>query len=141
MVGGTGGGVETAIVYVALNALLMFGLALNVGLRRGAQDQLQPGDMGDAKLTRAIRAHANFAEYAGLVLLLLLAMALLGAPVLWLHLLGAGFTVGRVCHVFGMMRDNHPNAVRFVGNLTTGLALLLGAGACLWLALVEEAAR
>ena len=133
-----GDGIEIAVVYVALNALLMFALALNVGLRRGAQKQLQPGDMGDAALTRAIRAHANFAEYASLVLLLLLGMALLGAEPLWLHVLGAGFTVGRVFHVFGMMRETHPNAVRFVGNLTTGLALLFGAGGCLWLAPVER---
>ncbi|HEX8125957.1 MAG TPA: MAPEG family protein [Allosphingosinicella sp.] len=122
-------------IYAALNALLMFGLALNVGLRRGAQKQLQPGDTGDAMLTRAIRAHANFAEYAPLVLLLLLGIALLDGPSAWLHALGAGFTVGRVAHAFGMMAEKHPNAVRFVGNLTTGLALLLGAAACLWLAL------
>jgi uncharacterized membrane protein YecN with MAPEG domain len=121
--------------YAALNALLMFALALNVGLRRGAQKQLQPGDVGDATLVRAIRAHANFAEYAPLVLLLLLGLALLGAPVLWLHLLGAVFTVGRVFHVFGMMRQTHPNAVRFIGNLMTGLSLLLGALGCLTLAL------
>jgi hypothetical protein len=126
--------IEIWAVYAALNALLMFGLALNVGLRRGAQNQLQPGDMGDVVLTRAIRAHANFAEYAPLVLLLLLGVALLDGPTLWLHGLGAGFTIGRVFHVFGMMKGKHPNAVRFIGNLTTGLALLLGAAACLWLA-------
>jgi len=131
----TDDGITIAFAYVALNALLMFALALNVGLRRGAQKQLQPGDMGDASLTKAIRAHANFAEYAGLVLLLLVGMALLGAPDGWLHVLGGGFTVGRVLHAFGMMRDSHPNAIRFIGNLTTGLALLLGACACLWLAL------
>jgi hypothetical protein len=128
------GAIEAWAIYTALNALLMFALALNVGLRRGAQKQLQPGDMGDAVLTRAIRAHANFAEYAPLVLLLVFAMALLGAPADWVHGLGGGFTAGRICHVFGMMRDRHPNAVRFVGNLATGLALLLGAAACLWLA-------
>jgi uncharacterized membrane protein YecN with MAPEG domain len=128
--------IQVFTVYAALNALLMFALALNVGLRRGAQKQLQPGDTGDATLTRAIRAHANFAEYAPLVLLLLLAIALLGGPPSWLHGLGAGFTAGRVFHAFGMMRGKHPNAVRFIGNLATGLALLLGAAACLWLALV-----
>jgi uncharacterized protein len=133
------GAVEIWAVYAALNALLMVGLALNVGLRRGAQKQLQPGDMGDAMLTRAIRAHANFAEYAPLVLLLLLAIVLLEGPLLWLHSLGAGFTIGRAFHVFGMMLDKHPNAVRFIGNLTTGLALLLGAAACLWLALLPGA--
>jgi uncharacterized membrane protein YecN with MAPEG domain len=124
-------------LYTALNGLLMFALALNVGLRRGAQEQLQPGDTGDATLVRAIRAHANFAEYAPLVLLLLLALALLGASALWLHLLGAMFTVGRVFHVLGMMRERHPNAIRFVGNLTTGLSLLFGACGCLWLALAR----
>ncbi len=127
-------GLAIAAVYLALNAILLFVLALNVGLRRGAQKQLQPGDMGDARLTRAIRAHANFAEYAPLVMLMLAAMAMLGAPVLWLHVIGGGFTAGRVAHAFGMMADKHPNAVRFVGNLTTGLALLLGAAACLCLA-------
>jgi hypothetical protein len=127
-------GLEVWASYAAANALLLFALALNVGLRRGAQDQLQPGDTGDAVLTRAIRAHANFAEYAPTVLLLLLGMALLDGPQAWLHSLGAGFTAGRVCHVIGMMREKHPNAVRFIGNATTGLALLLGAAACLWLA-------
>ncbi len=127
-------GLRIWAAYAALNALLMFGLALNVGLRRGAQKQLQPGDMGDAVLTRAIRAHANFAEYSPLVLLLLLGIALLEGPAEWLHALGAGFTLGRLFHVFGMMLDKHPNAIRFIGNLTTGLALLLGAAACLWLA-------
>jgi hypothetical protein len=130
-------GLRIWAVYAALNALLMFGLALNVGLRRGAQKQLQPGDMGDAMLTRAIRAHANFAEYAPLVLLLLLAVALLDGPLEWIHPLGAGFTIGRIFHVFGMMLDKHPNAIRFIGNLTTGLALLLGAASCLWLALAS----
>jgi hypothetical protein len=129
------GNVQIWATYAALNALLLFGLALNVGLRRGAQKQLQPGDTGDASLTRAIRAHANFAEYAPVVLLLLLAIVLLDGPAVWLHALGAGFTVGRLFHVFGMMRAKHPNWVRFVGNLATGLTLLLGAAACLLLAL------
>lgn len=131
------GPIQAWAVYAALNALLMFGLALNVGLRRGAQSQLQPGDLGDAMLIRAIRAHGNFAEYAPLVLLLLLGVALLDGPALWLHALGGGFTAGRVFHAFGMMLDKHPNPVRFIGNLTTGLALLLGAAACIWLALAE----
>ena len=129
----THAGIAVFALYAALNAILLFGLALNVGLRRGAQEQLQPGDMGDARLTRAIRAHANFAEYAPVMLLLLLAMAVLGASPGWLHLYGGGFTAGRVLHAFGMMADKHPNAVRFIGNLATGLALLTGAGVSLWL--------
>jgi uncharacterized membrane protein YecN with MAPEG domain len=116
---------------------LLLALAINVGSRRGAQDQLQPGDMGDATLTRAIRAHANFAEHAPIVLLLLLVMALLQFPVLWLHIFGALFTGGRVVGAIGMMRREHPNALRFTGNLATGLALLTGSGSVIWAALAR----
>jgi uncharacterized membrane protein YecN with MAPEG domain len=112
--------------YAGLNALLMIGLAYNVGSRRGAQNQLQPGDMGDAVLTRAVRTHGNYAEYAPMVLLLLLLLGLIGVPPLWLHLYGGLFTAGRVIGAFGMMREKHPNALRFTGNAVTGLALLVG---------------
>ena len=116
-------------LYVGLNALLLLVLAYNVGSRRGSQRQLQPGDMGDAVLTRAIRAHANFTEYAPVVLLLLLMLALLGFEPRWLHLYGAVFTIGRVIGAIGMMRPTHPNALRFTGNAVTGLALLVGSAA------------
>jgi uncharacterized membrane protein YecN with MAPEG domain len=126
---------NTVALYAGLNALLLLALAYNVGGRRGAQKQLQPGDMGDATLTRAIRAHGNFTEYAPIVLLLLLVLALLGIPPLWLHLFGASFTLGRVVGAIGMMRPNHPNALRFIGNLVTGLALLIGGGAAVIISL------
>jgi hypothetical protein len=113
-------------LYVGLNGLLLLVLAYNVGSRRGAQKQLQPGDMGDAALTRAIRAHGNYAEFAPLVLLMLLILALLGFRPIVLHLFGGMFTAGRVIGAIGMMRERHPNALRFTGNLVTGLALLGG---------------
>lgn len=125
----SGPALAAVALYVGLNALLLLVLAYNVGSRRGAQNQLQPGDMGDAVLTRAIRAHANFAEYAPVVLLLLLVLALLGVEPLWLHLYGATFTAGRVIGAVGMMRAKHPNALRFAGNAVTGLALAVGGGA------------
>ena len=121
-------------LYVGLNGLLLLGLAYNVGSRRGAQNQLQPGDMGDAALTRAIRAHANFAEHAPIVLLLLLMLALLGVGSGWLHAIGASFTLGRLIGAIGMMRAVHPNALRFTGNLATGLALLICSLWLIWLA-------
>lgn len=116
-------------LYVGLNALLLLVLAYNVGGRRGAQKQLQPGDMGDSALTRAIRAHGNYTEHAPMALLILLMLALLGFMPMVLHLYGGVFTAGRVLGAFGMMRERHPNALRFTGNLVTGLALLGGGGA------------
>jgi hypothetical protein len=124
-------------LYVGLNALLLLGLAYNVGSRRGAQKQLQPGDVGDAALTRAIRAHGNYAEYAPMVLLILLVMALLGFRPVILHIYGAVFTLGRVVGAVGMMQIRHPNALRFAGNAVTGLALLGGGAALIICALGE----
>ena len=126
------GSIAVAALYIGLNGMLLLALAYNVGSRRGAQGQLQPGDMGDATLTRAIRAHANFAEHAPMVLLLLLLMAMVGVGEAWLHAFGAIFTCGRVIGAIGMMRREHPNALRFCGNLATGLALLTGSGALIW---------
>jgi len=123
--------IAIAAFYVGLNALLLLVLAYNVGSRRGAQNQLQPGDTGDAKLVRAIRAHANFAEHAPIALLVLLMLAWLGFAPLWLHVFGAAFTIGRAAGAIGMMREKHPNPLRFAGNLVTGLALLLGGGAAI----------
>ena len=56
----------------------------------------------DAHLVRAIRAHANFAEHAPTVLLLIVVMAMLGFERVWLHVFGATFTIGRVIGAFGM---------------------------------------
>jgi uncharacterized membrane protein YecN with MAPEG domain len=122
-------------LYVGLNALLLLVLAYNVGARRGAQDQLQPGDTGDAALTRAIRAHGNYAEYAPMVLLILVMLAWLGFTPLVLHFYGGIFTSGRVIGAVGMMRERHPNALRFTANAVTGLALLGGGGALIACAL------
>lgn len=127
--------IAIATFYVGLNALLLLALAYNVGSRRGAQNQLQPGEMGDAALTRSIRAHGNYSEHAPMVLLLLVGLAALGVEPLWLHVYGASFTAARVIGAFGMMRENHPNALRFFGNLVTGLALLIGSGAAIFLGL------
>jgi len=118
-------------LYAGLNGLILFALALNAGSRRGGQNALEPGAMGDAKLTRAIRAHGNFAEYAPFVLGLLLALAACGTAALSIHILGGVFTLGRVAHAFGMMQMKHPNALRFVGSASTGLVLLGGGALCI----------
>lgn len=123
--------IEIVALYLGLNALLLFVLAYNVGWRRSAQKALDPGAVGDAELMRAVRAHANFAEYAPTSLLLLTVLAAAGEPATNLHLFGGIFTAGRVLHAFGMMQAKHPNAPRFIGNLITGLVLLYGAGACI----------
>jgi len=128
---------ETGIVaiYTALNALLLLVLSYNVGQHRARTDSLTPGAMGDDRLVRSIRAHGNASEYMPLALLMLLLLAMMSAPVALLHSLGAGFTLGRIAQAWGMTLEKHPNAIRFTGNLLTGLYYLVASVACIYLAL------
>jgi len=121
-------------VYVALNGLLILVLAYIVGHNRGRLDALEPGATGDKTLTRAVRAHGNATEYIPTALLLLLVLALMSAPGLLLHGLGGAFTLGRIAQAAGMMQDKHPNAIRFTGNLLTGLVYLIASVAALYYA-------
>ena len=122
-------------VYAALNGLLLLGLSYNVGRHRARTDSLTPGAMGDDVLVREIRAHANAAEYMPLAIVMILILALLSAPEPLLHGLGSGFTFGRAAQALGMTRTRHPNAIRFTGNLFTGLVYLVGSIACIYFGL------
>lgn len=117
-------------LYTGLNAFALLILALNVGFRRDRQNAFDPGATGDAQLTRAQRAHGNFIENAPIALAILIILALCNTSPLPLHILGGGFTLGRILHALGMMRAKHPNALRFAGNILTWLVLLVGGGLC-----------
>lgn len=125
-------GVSIVAIYAALNSLLLLALSYNVGRHRARTDSLEPGAMGDAILVRAIRAHGNASEYMPLAMVMLLILALLSTPMALLHALGSMFTAGRVAQAAGMVRSKHPNAIRFTGNLFTGLVYLAGSLACLY---------
>ncbi|MDX2274036.1 MAG: MAPEG family protein [Hyphomonadaceae bacterium] len=118
-------------LYTGLSALMLLVLTLNVSLNRGKHRTVQPGQMGEGAVVRAIRAHANFTEYAPLVLLMLGVLALNRTAALPIHILGAAFLVGRVLHALGMLQPKHPNAARVLGAFITVLVLLAGGILCL----------
>jgi len=124
-------GLSIVALYAGLNALILVALTVNIGPRRMGQKALNPGDTGNAQLTSAIRAHANFTEYAPIVLVLLLCLALTNTAALPLHILGATFTFARISHGIGMMQPKHPNPLRFLGATLTVLVLLSAGALCL----------
>jgi len=65
---------------------------------------------------------------------MILILALLSAPPWLLHGLGTSFTFARIAQAIGMTREKHPNAIRFTGNLFTGLVYLVGSVACIYYA-------
>ncbi|EQB02774.1 eicosanoid and glutathione metabolism membrane-associated protein [Sphingobium quisquiliarum P25] len=76
------------------------------------------GDGGNQLLARRMRAHANFAEYAPIVLILFALIELaLGSP-LWLWIAACVFIIARAAHPIGMDADQ-PTIWRAAGALLT----------------------
>lgn len=131
-----GAGIVVAALYVGISALILLALSLNVGRQRSRLNSFALGSIGDTKLAGAVRAHGNFIEYAPIVLLMILVLALMKASVILLHLLGIVFIVARIFHAAGMMTEKQPNILRNIGIGLTALALLVGAIACLYYAAI-----
>lgn len=107
----------------AILALLFVALAANVSRLRG-NNRVSLGDGGNMALTRAVRAHANLAEFAPIFLLLLLGLELGGAGGWLLGLLVAGFVFGRFAHALGMLNEAFMLARRIGAGLSYGLIVL-----------------
>jgi len=113
-------------VYAALLALMLVVLAGRVIAARVRVDAMH-GDGGDVGLRRRIRAHANFAKYTPLALLLMALMEMAGATPGLLHGLGSMLLACRILHAIGMARTDAPNIARFAGMVGTFMVLVVGA--------------
>jgi uncharacterized protein len=123
--------------YAALLALVFFLLSIRIiKIRRGQKIAL--GDAGSHALLRAIRAHANFAEYVPLCLLLLYFAESMVAAELLLHALGSCLLLGRLLHAFGVSHTVENFAFRISGMALT-FTSLLGSTGYLFYAFVRNA--
>ncbi len=125
---------KTAIVCIALLGLLIFALGLAVSLTRGATKRSigyseDPAD----RLHKLCRAHANAAEYAPILGLLMLVLAM-REPAVWVLWTMIFATVFRYTHAAGMILMPtlaRPNPLRFIGALGTYVCGILLAVALL----------
>ena len=119
---------EIAALYAGVNILILLALAVLVSVGRRTH-KIALGDNGDTNFARAVRAHANAAEYvpAGLVGILMLALLEPATPLWLLHASGLSLTIGRVLHGVGL-HLGVLNAGRVLGAGLTWLAFLLIGG-------------
>ena len=115
--------------YLAILALIFLVLGLQVSrLRRG--NRVLFGDGDNRELRSAIRAHANFAEYVPIIVLMVALLETSGLPALRVHLLMGTLLVARLLHPLGMYVG--PRTVQFqicrVGGITLTLFVLVSAG-------------
>ena len=115
--------------YLAVLALIFSALALIVVFMR--QKRRVPfGDGGHDDLMRAVRAHANFAEWVPMTVLVVAALEASGAPGSQIHALLAALVIARVVHPLAFalpIRGRAYRAARIVGALTTWFVLTIAA--------------
>lgn len=111
-------------LYTVLNtAILLWFIVATSRLRR--RYKVWIGNGGVAHLERVMRGQANAIENMPMTLLLLLVAALLDTPVLALHLLGIGFTAGRILHAWHFIEEKGTPWQREIGFGLSGLATII----------------
>lgn len=120
---------EIAAIYVGVNILILLVLGVMVALGR-QRHKIVLGEGENRDFIRAVRAHANAAEYipAGLVGLVLIALMEPATPLWLLHGAGLSLTIGRIAHAIGL-HAGALNLGRVAGISLTWLSyLLMGVG-------------
>ena len=116
-------------VYLGVLGLLYAFLGLRVArFRRG--NKIVFGDADNLYLRSAIRAHANFAEYVPIIVLINAMLEMGGAASVQMHVLLGTLTVSRILHPFGMhAKPMTPQFIvgRIVGMILTFLVFVASA--------------
>ena len=106
-------------LYAALLAFLFIALSVRA-LRLRRHLKIAVGDAGNTQMLRAMRAHANFAEYVPMCLLLLALVELHGGRNPWvLHGLGLTLLAGRLSHAWGVSQVHENYRFRVFGTVMT----------------------
>lgn len=88
-------------------------------IRYRRAERIPLGSGGNPALERAIRAHANFAEFVPFAVLLLILAEWGGAWPLLVHALGALLVAARLSHGVGMVQDPEDYRFRVCGMMGT----------------------
>ncbi|WP_421993780.1 MAPEG family protein [Roseococcus sp.] len=120
----------TSLFAGLLGVLLLLLSLLVIRARMKARTSFGFGE--DPRLLRAIRAQANFVEYAPMTLLLLLLLEASGTAPGLLYILGGATMGGRILHALGISPEPERLILRQLGMLLTFGALGFSAGLLLF---------
>jgi len=125
---------EAAALYVGLFVLLFLALKVNAGRVR-ASTKVNFGEGDNEDMIRAMRVQGNAVEDTPVTLLGIMALAALAAPIMLIHILGAGFLISRILHALGLGGAKGLGMGRLIGTMGTLIIMLVTAGSCIWFAL------
>lgn len=114
---------QVASFYIALLLLILLGLKMYVGSRRGAL-KVVPGDVSNPDFARALRVQHNAVEDVPGLLVAILVLGLLSAPVWLIHTTGGVLVLSRIAHAVGLASSSGFSPGRMIGTMGTLLVYL-----------------
>lgn len=114
-------------IYAALLGIFFVALSVRTLLLR-RRLKIAIGDGKNPRMLRAMRTHANFAEYAPLGLLLIAACEQRAAPAIVVHTMGVMLLLGRLVHAYGVSKEAEVFVYRVAGMALTFTCYLAAAG-------------
>jgi len=113
-------------LYASCLGIVLIALSFNV-IRYRRRNRVALGESSDFDLTRAIRAHGNFVEYAPIFLVMLAIAEFQNLPAYAIHALGILFVTGRLAHAYSVIKHErymdgviqHNPTWRMVGMICT----------------------
>ena len=118
---------HAAALYVGLLVILMLGLKLFVGNRRGVL-KVASGET-TPEFSRITRVQLNAVEDVPILAIGIIGLGLLGLPAWYIHTIGAVLVVSRLVHAAGLASSGGFSLGRLIGTLGTLIAYLGIAGA------------
>lgn len=118
--------IQSAALWSGLLILLLVILSVRVVLARRTHRVLL-GDGGVSEVTVASRVFGNATEYVPVGVGALALLAMLGMPVMAVHVVGGALLAGRLIHAVGLS-DRKPTAGRIAGMALTYFALITAGG-------------
>jgi uncharacterized membrane protein YecN with MAPEG domain len=118
-------------LYAGLLAFLFIYLSAS-SIRTRRSVKVGVGDGGDQTLLRAIRVHANFAEYVPFALVLMALAESTGTWAWLLHVLGLSLLAGRLSHAYGVSKHPEPFKFRVRGMFATISVIGIAAAASVY---------
>ena len=125
---------RAAALWIALHLILLLGLSLLV-VRQRNKHKVLIGDGGAQELILAGRAFGNATEYVPAGLAALVALALVQAPALMIHVAGGALLAGRLAHAYGISRTEALSRGRAIGMTLTWLTYIFASVTLLYYAI------
>jgi len=117
--------------YAAIFAFIFVALSVRT-LRLRRQLRVAIGHGNEPKLERATRAHANFAEYVPISILLIYFLEIHTVSSIWIHLLCTVLLVGRIVHAYGVSQVSEDHRYRVTGMSLTFAVIISVSIGILW---------